>query len=186
MMIAVTDQPDMGVPKMGSVKRRERFLTVFVAVLATALLGLGAWAFLDDGSSGAAPPADVEQVIAIYEEARNTLNPELLESIITDDFAAPYAMYSVGASQVWETGEGTRTDVLHEVTNAEGWVAWEVTQVGEATSVGDGPWHVSVPTLWTIAGGGWEGITTYTIVDDGGQLLLSEASWVGTAVPADQ
>ena len=185
-MTDVTDRPPTKAAEVDSVKRTNRLLVITVVVLAMALVGLGAWALLDDGSSEAAPPAAVEQVIASYEEARNTLNPELFESIVTDDFTAPYTTFTVGASQVWDTGTSTRTDVLHGLTTSEGWVAWEVSRVGDPTSVGDGPWHVSVPTVWVISGGAWEGIAVYTVVDDGGTLLLSEASSFLIGLPAGQ
>ena len=185
-MTAVTDQPLEEASDMASAKRTNRLLIVAVVVLAGALVGLGAWALVDDGSSDSVLPAGVEQVIASYQEARNNLDAELFASIATEDFAVPYSSYPAGATGVWERGELTRTDLLHELSNAAGWIDWEMTHVGDPVVVGDGPWHVTVPTEWTISGGAWEGFTAYTVVDDGGTLLLAEASWVGTAVPVDR
>ena len=133
----------------------------------------------DSASSEAAPPADVEKVIASWVEANNTNDPELAEAILTDDFTMAYNVYPVGGAQVFDDVDLSRTDVLFEITYNVGW-SWS--QVGAPTTVGDGPWHVSVPEEWIQRDAGWEGVATYTVVDDDGEKLLAEYYFAGTGI----
>ncbi len=165
-MTALTDRPPHEAPEVGRLRRKNRLLAVTLVVVVVAMVGLGAWILFDYDSSEAAPPAEVLEVIRGYEEAVTTNNAQLAESITTEDFTRPYVLYPLGGLVIFDEADMSRADVIRELTYGEGWSEWVVSPIGEARAVGEGPWHVSVPTSFSLKGNAWEGISLYTIVDD--------------------
>lgn len=186
-MTSVTDRPRQEPPEVAEVKKRNRFLTVTLVVVAVALIGLGAWVVFDGDSAEVTPPAEVLEVIANFEEAISTDDVELLESTLAEDFTWPYAWYPVGGSRTFLEGELSRAETVHRTTVNDRWVEWIRSPIGDLTTIGEGPWHVSMPTRWDLQGGAWEGITIYTVVeDDAGRKLISETYFTGTAALGGQ
>lgn len=155
--VAVTD---------GEVQRlqsRLRAMTVAVVVLAVALIGLGAWVIYDlAAKSDTAATGEVETLLEDYTTAWNDYDGEAFLGLVTDDYTFEYSGDVRSASE-----EAAEIDGL-------GAFDWSVERIGDPIMIGDGPTYLvaSADRVSTI-GRDADGISLYTIVEDGDTLRIS-------------
>lgn len=148
-----------------------RTLVVLTAVLAAAVLGLGAWLVVERTSTtDTAITGEVQQLLDEYYDAWNTWDGDAYLGLVTED----------GSFAV----TGRTTSTAQQATIIEGLerVDWHVETIGEPIMVGEGPWYVTQADHLTGAAypdGGHQGISTFTIVEDAGTLLISHHVYTG-------
>jgi len=154
---------------------RVRFLTTTVIVLAAALMGLGAWAVYDQTTAPETVPEEIQTLIDDYLDAFNNYDGEAFLELVTTDYAQDMASHPI--SLVQQAAEAV--EMMKGMKERD----WQETQIGEPMMIGDGPWFVSVAERHTATSGygpgGANGISTFTIVDDGGSLKVARHTYVG-------
>lgn len=148
-----------------------RTLVVLIAVLAAAVLGLGAWLVVERNSTtDTAITGEVQQLLDEYYDAWNTWDGDAYLELVTDD----------GSFAV----TGRTTSTAQQATIIEGLerVDWHVETIGDPIMVGDGPWYVTQADHLTgdaYPDSGHQGISTFTVVDDAGTLRISHHVYTG-------
>jgi hypothetical protein len=159
-----------GSDRSGHPERGNRTLKAIVIALTVALVGLGAWVIIDRTSTpDTAPSSDVAQVWDDYTDAWRNYDGDAFLELTTDDYT-------------FVTEMGTTTaDSQAIYIDRLGAYDWQVTQIGERTMAGDGPWFVS--QVNRVEQNNWsepvEGISVLTIVDDGGVLRVANHTFFG-------
>lgn len=150
---------------------RHRFLVATIAVLAVALIGLTAWVVYDSTQTPETNPSgDVTQLLDDYRSAWNNHDGDAFLALVTDDY-----VFDSG------TGNSDATETAATITSMET-VNWNAEPVGDAIMAGSGPWYESTVDLLTAdnyPSDGIDGISTVTIVDDGGTLKVSQHVFFG-------
>ncbi len=150
---------------------RHRFLIATIAVLAVALIGLAAWVVYDNTQTPATNPSgDVTQLLDDYNSAWNNHDGDAFLALVTDGYVLDL-----------RAGDSDATETAAMITSLET-VNWNVDVVGEPIMAGSGPWYVSTVDLLTANDyppNGIDGISTYTIVDVGGTLKVSQHVFFG-------
>lgn len=148
-----------------------RFFIITIAVLALALIGLGAWTFVDrSSSSDTAVTADIQQLLDDYSAAWNDYDGDAFSALVTENYH--FVMGSDSSSAVVQAGY---------ISNALEPGNWHVEQTGDAMMVGDGPWLVAAPN--TVTGDGYDvdgqvGFSLMTIMDVDGTLLIARHEYM--------
>ncbi len=154
---------------------RVRFLTTTVIVLVVALMSLGAWAVYDQTTAPEEVPEEIRALIDDYLGAFNDYNGEALLKLVTADYALDMASHPISLVQ----HEAETVEMMKDMKSRE----WQETQIGEPIMIGDSPWFVSVAERHTATSGygpnGANGISTFTIVDDDGNLKVARHTYVG-------
>jgi hypothetical protein len=154
---------------------RSRLLTVTVIVLAVVVLGLGAWTVYGMSSTTETQPtADVQRVVDNYLAAWNSYDGEAFRELVTDD----YVLDMVGITE----SETMHVDEASELVNGLEAFEWNEAVIGEAIMTGDGPYYVSAVEHFTAPGygpQGVDGISTFTVVNDGGTLRVARHDYTG-------
>ena len=147
-----------------------RFFIITIAVLALALIGLGAWTFIDrSSSSDTAVTGDIQQLLDENIAAWNDYDGEAFSALVTENY---YFVMGPDRSDAAEMADFIPT---LESSN------WHVEQTGDAIMVGDGPWLVAVPNLLTgddYGVDGQEGFSLMTVVDVDGTLLIARHEYM--------
>jgi hypothetical protein len=164
------------------------WMVAAVGVLALAI-GVLIGSMLGDGgeTSDVATPGGVgaltsepEQAIIDYNTAWEQQDPEALQAVVTDDFVEEYWFINQSDDQVAVSSDSWgATEAASYAASSD----YQIELSGEAIVVGDGPWYVSVAESQTGGGYGYEGTTSYVVVDDDGTLKLARKSWVGSRQP---
>lgn len=195
-MTAPTDPPQTEVPDLDGIRRKNRLLSVTVIVLAMALIGVGVWSvFNATNTSEAAPTGEIDQFLDDYYAATNQYDAATLERLFTTEFRGYEAnsrlfRRSDGSLDLQVLSHAAWVEVnLDEILNGLGGyslVEASIDALGEPIVVGDGPWLVAQAYRWNTPMGvspGSYGITTYTIVDEGGTLKIARV--VGPSLPIE-
>ena len=167
------EQVDAGDPEPAV--NRNRFLTIAAMVLALALVGLSAWVVYDMTTAPeTAVTAEIEELLDDYIAAWNSYDGEAFLELLTDD----YVLDMVGASAAATQPASDASELVNSLDAFE----WSVAVIGERIMAGDGPWYVS--EVEHFAGpdygpAGADGVSTLTIVDDGGTLKVARHAYVG-------
>jgi hypothetical protein len=144
---------------------RSRILAVAAAlVLPLTFIGCS-----DDDASSTVP-SDVETVIDTYSQAWSDYDSEAFLAIVTDDYR-----------HVSENGEFDATEQAAAFQGGRS-LNFTAERTGDLIGTGDGPYYVAQGNL--LKGGGFPtdgvvGISTFTVVDDGGTLKVSEHVFIG-------
>ncbi len=176
-MTAPTKPPEQRVddPSLDRARSRIRFLTITVVVLAIALIGLGAWLVSERAtSSETAVTEEIQSVVDDYLAAWNTYDGDTFLELVTSDYALD--MTSGPVSMILEAKEAS------ELINGLAVRDWQETSIGQPSMTGEGPWFVSVVEHFTAPDYGPEGadgVSTFTIVDEGGTLKVARHTYVG-------
>ena len=144
---------------------RNRILAVAAAlVLPLTFIGCS-----DDDSSSTVPD-DVETLLDAYTQAWTDHDGEAFLAVVTDDYR-----------QISDNGE---LDATEQAAGIQAGASFNFTAEaqGDQIGAGDGPYYVAQGNL--LKGGGFPddgvvGISTFTVVDDGGTLKVSEHVFVG-------
>jgi len=156
-------------------KRPNRALIVAIVVLAAAVLALGAWIAYDQTSSPETAVTDEIQILLDdYLATWNNQDGQAFLELVTDDYALHMTSGAVSMSQHAEQARGT----LEALAGRD----WSESVIGEPIMTGNGPWFVSLVEHFTAPGYGPEGadgVSTFTIVDDGGTLKVARHTYVG-------
>jgi hypothetical protein len=172
-MTTPTDQADA--EPLDLAKRPNRALIVAVFVLAAVVLGLGAWVVYDQTSSSqTAVNEEIQALLDDYLATWNNQDGEAFLELVTDSYTLHMAGGEVSISQQAEEARLTLEDLEGR--------DWREVVIGEPIMTGRGPWFVSLVEHFTAPGYGPEGadgISTFTIVDDGGTLKVARHAYVG-------
>jgi hypothetical protein len=143
------------VTQLSRLRRRIRLLTIVVAVLGVAVIGLGTRLLVEQTTeSESAIPAQVERVVDDYRRAYETLDKELMTELVTEEFRATDSFYRVHVA-------GNRRGAYRDpaispsggpinVLTAGFSHQFEI-ESGQAIVSGDGPWFVAVTQLQPMA-----------------------------------
>ncbi len=154
---------------------RVRVLTTTVIVLAVALLGLGAWAVYDQTTAPETVTEEIQTLIDDYLGAFNNYDGEALLKLVTADYAQDMASHPISLVQ----HEAAAHAMMKDMKSRD----WQSAVIGEPITIGNDPWFASVAERHTATSGygpgGANGISTFTIVDDGGSLKVARHTYVG-------
>ena len=120
--------------------------------------------------SSSTVPSDVKAVLDDYAQAWSDYNSEAFLAVVTDDY-----------QHITEAGEFDATQQAAAVQGGRS-INFTVETQGDPIGIGDGPYYVAQSGL--LKGGGFPddgvvGISTFTVVDDGGTLKVSEHVFIG-------
>lgn len=147
-----------------------RFFIITIAVLALALIGLGAWTFVDrSSSSDTAVTADIQQLLDDYGAAWNDYDGEAFSALVTENYHF-----------VMGPDSSTAAEQAGYIPNLES-SNWHQEQTGDAIMVGDGPWLVASPNILTGDGYGVDGqagFSLFTVMDVDGTLQIARHEYM--------
>ena len=162
---------------------RLRRLRIAAAVLAVLVIALGA-ALVgvlvsdDDGVTGTAPD-EVIQVLDDFATAFDEQDPELMESIITEDFSGTVDFFVPDATDPSFSVGVTPSLLLREVRQS----GFSVERSGDVLVAGDGPWAIATLETWSDPLNLEHGTRIYVVVDDDGVPKLAGYYYVAIKVP---
>jgi hypothetical protein len=167
-------------------ERREQDSSILVlvigALVALAVI-LGAL-LVFDSESGSAIPTEVAQVIADFEYSIVTHDAATMEAVLTEDFFSSQYSFAQGADSMYSDESMDRAHFIRYTAYAPD---WRVETMDESIVVGDGPWYVSVHQAWIIQDlSRWEGLATYTVVDQGRTKRIAHYQFVATTTSKDE
>ncbi len=167
-------------------ERREQpssITTFVIGGLVTLAVIIGA-SLVFETEPGSATPTEVAQVIADFEDSLLTNDAATMEAVLTEDFFSSQYFFAQGADNMYSDASTDRTDFIRDTTIETG---WQLETMDESILVGDGPWYVSVHQAWSFRDlARWEGLTTYTVVDQGGTKKIAHVQYVETITPSDE
>lgn len=142
-----------------------------VVVLTAAVIGLAAWVIIDRTStSDTAVTDDVRELLDAYYTAWNTADGDAYLELVTED-------------GVFVTSDGADSVATQAASiDSLGPYDWRVEGVGEPIMTGDGPWYVAQVdhlTAKMYPEEGYLGISTFTIVEEDGTLLIERHVYTG-------
>jgi hypothetical protein len=120
-----------------------------------------------DDEPANAVPDDVGSVVQEYAASWNDYDSEAFLELVTAD----YVFISEGS----ETDREAQAGIIGD--GALSTIGFFVEDVGDSIAIGDGPYYVASTQTLDTDGGTVEGISTVTVVDDGGELKVSEHIW---------
>jgi hypothetical protein len=154
---------------------RNRFLLGAVAVLAIALVSLGAWTAYDQISDSSTVPVEITELIDEYVSAWEARDEAAFRGMVTPDFLLTEYIYEI------EDGETSLynhvSDDIDNAVRVNFLFEWEIEQLVEPSITGDGPWFVSVGQKWVQNNWHQDGMSTFSIVNDGGTMKISSHYW---------
>lgn len=162
--------------------RHQKFV-ILLFVMLLAFHGLGACATTSATQSNQTTiPPKLEQVIEDYISAYNKYDTEALQAVITDGYMLyegdSYSTRNVSNS-ICNGFDAEEMFRYVEGTNKRREYQFEL--IGEPIVTGDGPWIVSqvIHVSSTDYPNGISGISTFTIVDEGGNFKVSRDVFIG-------
>ncbi|NNC93445.1 MAG: hypothetical protein HKN80_13230 [Acidimicrobiia bacterium] len=175
-MTALTTPPEqVDITLLDQARSRNRLLTITVTGLALALLSLGVWVIYDQATSPeTAVTEEIQTLVDDYLAAWNNYDEEALLQLVTAD----YTLDMVGRADSLAL-QAEEASALFNTLEADG---WNEAAIGEPIMTGEGPWFVALVEHFTSPGygpEGAEGVSTFTIVDDGGTLRVARHDYVG-------
>lgn len=168
---------------LSRLRRRIRLLTIVVATLGVAVIGLGTRLLVEQTTEAqSAIPAQVERVVDDYRRAYETLDKELMTELVTEEFRATDSFYRVHVA-------GNRRGAYRDpaispsggpinVLTAGFSHQFEI-ESGQAIVSGDGPWFVAVAEGWSLTNKRLDGVSTYVVVERDGELHVAEYYFAG-------
>lgn len=116
-------------------------------------------------------PSEVQSVVDSYTSSWNEDDGDAFRTVVTDDYMFINARTGA-ASDV-----DTQANVIDGMLESNGWNAEDV----DLFVAGDGPYYVAVLNTSTsnATPDGVDGMSTFTIIDDGDDLKVSEHIYVG-------
>ena len=143
-----------------------RRLIAVIVILALALVGLAAWIVFDRASEpDLAPTAEVEALLADYEQAWRDLDGDALLSVTTDDYRF--------------TSQGQTFDRQERASTFAVIADFDAVHTSDPVMVGDGPYYVTFAEEITVTGTTSPGVSTFRIVETADGLRVAEHAWVG-------
>lgn len=137
-----------------------------------------------DSESGSAIPTEIAEVIADFEYSIVTNDAATMEAVLTEDFFSSEYYFAQGADSMYLDESKDRANFIDDTTYAPG---WRLETMDDSIVVGDGPWYVSVHQAWIIEDlARWEGLATYTVVDQGGTKKIAHYQFVATTTYNDE
>lgn len=159
-------------PKVDTLRKRNRFLIVALAIMTAACVALGTWTIVDrSGSSDVAPTAEIQQLSDDYRASWNEYDGNAFLGYVTDD----YGFQVLGDSPTSATAQASFIG-MSSGSN------WNAAPVGEPIVAGDGPWYVATVDHLTADGypeDGVDGVSVVKIVDEGGTLKVAHHTFIG-------
>ena len=176
MMTGLTPEPELvDAARVERATGRRRLPVITAMVLVGALIGLGAWVVYDrDTVSETAVTGEIQSVVDDYLATWNSVDAEAFLELVTTN----YVLHMTGSSVSITQGAEEASEMLEGLEGRE----WKETPIGEPIMTGDGPWFVSLVEHFSAPDYGPEGadgVSTFTIVDDGGALKVSRHTYVG-------
>ena len=173
-------------PSTTTASRSRTGLWITIAVLAVALLALGAWVVVDwTSTSSSEVPDDIEALIDDYLAAWEAQDEAAMRALVTTDFVVNEYYYQASIDRTFLTS--TITDDLEGVVNV-GFSPnrmWTTEQVGEPIIVGEGPWFVAIGENWILDTSRADGMAHYVIVEENGELKIANHYWAGEEYRTD-
>lgn len=164
-MATITRDPELMEERQDLVRNRVRPWQIATVVLATVVVGLGAWGIFRDTApvSATAPSAGIEQLLDAYSAAWADADAQSFLALISEDYVIETDLYGsfTGASQARNLGSVP---------------GWHSETLGEPMMVGDGPWYVSVGNLLTadtFPPEGVHSVSVFKIVENEGALKIA-------------
>lgn len=138
-----------------------------IMLAAAVALPFASLACSDDEPANAVPD-EVWSVVQEYADSWNDYDGEAFLELVTADY--------VFVDDGTETDRDAQADFIgNGALSAMGFVAEDI---GDPIAVGDGPYLVATTQALDMSGQTTEGISTVTVVDDGGELKVSEHIWM--------
>ncbi len=164
-MTILTDRPASRSDEV-ILRRPVRALTITVAVLVVALLGLGAWAVYDYAAErDSAVTGEMQTLLDDYTTAWNNHDGEAFLALVTSDYTFDSGIGVTPAeSQALALESGPLSDFIVEI-------------LGEPIMVGDGPWIVAQANHVTFGSTDQLGMSLLVVVDEGGELKVASHVW---------
>ena len=142
---------------------RQRIRATGLAICAVLAFGLVSCSD-DDTDTGISD--EVQELMYEYTQAWNDNDGDAFLSLVTDDFRM--------VTSAAETNAAQQASIIEQR-----W-SWTVEEVGEGVMTGDGPYYVAVvDRLESETAETLTGVSTVTVVDDGGTLKVSEHVYTG-------
>ena len=175
-MTALAEPPEqVDITLLDRARSLNRLLTFAVIALGVALLGLGVWVIYGQATNPEnAATEEIQTLVDDYLAAWNHYDEGALLQLITTD----YTLDMVGRADSL-TLKGEEASALFDTLEAND---WSEAAIGELIMTGEGPWYVALIEHFTSPGYGPEGadgVSTFTIVDDGGTLKVARHDYVG-------
>lgn len=168
-----------GLNQIGKIHRRHILMLGFLLILP--LFAACAGSNVTPGSQVAISP-ELDQVIKAYFAAFNTYDADALREVITED----YMLYEAGTYSIHNVSVPVSMgfDAAKMSAYAEGYNQrreYQFELIGDPIVSGKGPWLVSQVLRLNALDypNGIEGISTFTIIDDGGTLKISRDVFIG-------
>lgn len=162
---------------------RHPLFTILFVVIILAVLGLAACTASNPttNTESAATP-ELKQVIQDYFAAYNNYDTDALEAVVTES----YMLYEGGSYTAKDVSSPPCMgfDKAEMIKYLEGYNQrreYQFETIGEPIVSGDGPWVVSQVVNLTSMDypNGINGISTFTIVDEGGNLKVARDVYLG-------
>ena len=123
---------------------------------------------------------EIEALINTYLDSWETKDEAALRASVTD---------SLIVNEYWYTLKGTLVEEINAVADdivefGFGY-DWQNEIVGEPTVVGDGPWIVTYRELWQEQSEHLDGIATYVVIIEDGELKIANHNWAGVVLYED-
>jgi len=142
---------------------RQRIRATGLAICAVLAFGLVS---CSDDDTDTSISDEVQELMDEYTQAWNDNDGDAFLSLVTDDFRM--------VSSATETNAAQQASIIEQRWN------WTVEEVGEGVMTGDGPYYVAVvDRLESETAETLNGVSTVTVVDDGGMLKVSEHVYTG-------
>lgn len=169
-MTVVTDnRSEVAGGETARLRGRIRNMTIAIVVMAVALIGLGAWVIYDlVAESETTVSGEVEALLDDYTAAWNDYDGAGFLALVTDDFVHQVGNTISGADDI--------------AANIEAGAAYETTieRMGEPIMHGDGPYFVAQVNSVTSETTQLDGISVFTIVQDGDAYKIQSHVFVGS------
>ena len=163
-------------------QKHNRNLKVALAVLAIIALGVGIALVATTSGDGSDVPSEIQEVLDEFERATEEVDIEGLTASVTDDYSFNQIYYRVGETEPEYTRAGDIGSAQSRFVTTQEFL---IQRVGDPVVEGEGPWIVTVEENFSDKFTLFEGIGTYTVVDEGGVTKIATYEWSGEITPLD-
>ncbi len=153
-------------------------VAVGIAAVATGCAASGVETGEDSGTDAQPAPDGLEELIEEYLGSWEAKDEAALRASVTDDFIVDEYIYTAVTGKPY----GTIHDDADGVVSDGFGYDWQNEIVDDMAVTGRGPWTVSHRERWYHQASAYDGIATYTVVDDGGTLRIARHTWAGFVV----
>ena len=163
------EKPETAHAPPGDAKKlesRNRILTWLVGLLTVAVVGLGAWLAFDTSGNGADVPSEVLATVDGYVDALNDGTIDEMLAFTTARYEFENQGYTFSADEMRANFTLAQTQQLR-------------VDMTDRMATGDGPYYVSTSDAAQRGGVIFEGISTFTIVEENGEWKIARHYYVG-------